>query len=109
MPAASREELDRARTYIGSVRWQNAKTYEAFAPHEYTVRKWNPDLDDEFVNFVELIRSAGYKEKWKKRWWTYLDVVGHRYWTMGAPIEITIIINRETQEQAKLWAENNST
>ena len=92
---------NRARQYIKTVRWQNAKTYEKTAPHEYTVRKWRPDLDDEFCWFVEYIRQNGVVETFWKNRYTYLYLDGYRYWTMGAPLAKTIIINRCPAEQPR--------
>ncbi len=92
------EDLDRIRQYIGRVRWQYAKTMPT-CPHEYTVRKWNPDLDADFVFFAEYIRRAGYQARWKRYKHTYLDLDGFKYWTMGAPIDQTIIINREALKE----------
>lgn len=93
--------IERARKYIESVKWQRAKTYDETAPHEYTVRKWNPHLDDEFVWFAMHIREIGIAEKFWKRKYMYLYLDGYRYWTMGAPIGITIIINRSPADQPR--------
>ncbi len=77
------EMINRARTYIKNVRWQNAKTYEKTAPHEYTVRKWRPDLDEEFKWFASFIQEAGVvREFWNCKY-KYLHLDGYRYWTMG--------------------------
>lgn len=85
---------NRARGYIAKVRWQRAKTYDEIAPHEYTVRKWYPDLNDEFNWFVMFIRETGITEKFWKRPYQYLYLDDYRYWTMGAPLGMTILINR---------------
>lgn len=62
-------------------------------PHEYTLRKkWLSD--DEFDYFVAYIRENGYKQKFGKVTYIYLNVDGYCYWSMGAPIEKTILINR---------------
>lgn len=82
------------RKYIASVRRIFAKTYAATAPHEYTLRKEKPELDVDFVSFVKLIRAEGYDAKFWNKTHRYLDVDGHQYWTMGTPIEDTILINR---------------
>lgn len=82
--------MNRARKYIGSVKWQLAKSND----HEYTVRKWNPQLDTEFAWFVIFIRDVGIAEKFAGRKYIYFYLDGKRYWTMGAPLGITIIINR---------------
>lgn len=62
-------------------------------PHEYTLRKhW--DNDDDFAEAVQLIRDYGYVTKFKGRKYTQFNVLGHFYWSMGAPIPETILINR---------------
>ena len=80
--------------FIDSANWVFAKTYAKTAPHEYTVRGNNPDLEDEFVYFVKFIREHGYKEKFWSKIHTYYDVGEYKYWTMGNPIDETTIINR---------------
>ena len=45
MPTDEANNLERARAYIAAVRWQEAKTMREFAPHEYTIRKWNEELE----------------------------------------------------------------
>jgi len=37
---------------------------------------------------------VGYHQKWGKTTYTYLDIDGWQYWTMGAPLDKTILINR---------------
>lgn len=62
-------------------------------PHWYTLRKDWPD-DGEFVRVVEAMRRYGYPEKYGRKTFTRFDVNGFKYWTMGDPIETTILINR---------------
>jgi hypothetical protein len=88
---------NRARKYIESVHWIFAKTMP-HVPHWYTLRKKAPAMEGEFVWFVEAIRRAGYKERWGKYMNTYYDLDGWKYWTMGAPIPSTILINRARLE-----------
>jgi hypothetical protein len=84
---------DFLRAYISKVDWINAKTYKT-APHEYTLRKVKPDLDVDFVRFVELIRSEGYDQEFCGKAYRYLDIDGYQYWIMGSPVGETILINR---------------
>ena len=49
---------------------------------------------DEFVWFVEFIRDYGFKCKFAGKEHTYYELDGYYYWTMGDPIEETIILNR---------------
>jgi len=95
------EHVERARRYIANVRWQRAKTYEEKAPHEYTVRKWAPELDDEFKWFVMFIREFGITEKFWKNKYKYFYLDGFRYWTMGSPLPGTILINRCEADQVR--------
>lgn len=91
--------IDDARAYIAAVRWQFAKTMPQW-PHEYTVRGWSADCDQRFAAFAELIRRDGEVKPWppgaaRPRYHhTYLAIDGWQYWTMGAPIEETTVINR---------------
>jgi hypothetical protein len=50
--------LEDARAYVADVRWQYPKTMAQW-PHEYTVREWRPDREQEFFEFVVLIRRDG--------------------------------------------------
>ena len=79
------------RAFVARAPWRFAKTM-SHIPHEYTVRGQTPD--DEFNEFVLLIRQVGYKRRFGKTTYTYLNIDGRRYWTMGAPLEATTIINR---------------
>jgi hypothetical protein len=85
------EEREDGRAFIASAPWRFAKTMPDI-PHEYTVRGQIPE--DEFNAFVLLIRRSGYKRRFGKTTYTYLNIDGHRYWTMGAPLGATTIINR---------------
>jgi hypothetical protein len=62
-------------------------------PHEYLVRDRVGD-EDLFVQLIEHIRSHGYEGTFYRKPITYYDEDGMTYWTMGAPVEETIIINR---------------
>ena len=65
-----------------------------WAPHEYIVRGKCPLTEEEFVYFVNMQREHGVKEHWGKYFHPYLYIDDYKYWTMGAPIEETIIMNR---------------
>lgn len=91
--------IEDVRTYIAKVRWQVAKTMPQW-PHEYTVREWRPELDEDFSAFVELIRRDGIVKPWPadvavpRYRHTYLELDGWEYWTMGELISDTTVINR---------------
>ncbi|MBN2891887.1 MAG: hypothetical protein JXL97_08475 [Bacteroidales bacterium] len=89
---------DEIKQLIETINWTFAKTYAETWPHEYIVRK---HIDDElFVKFVEHIRNYGYTGWFYQKQITYFDDNGFVYWTMGAPIEETIIINRTQKENS---------
>ena len=63
-------------------------------PHFYTLRR---DWIDNHISFdmaVDLIRTHGRVGRYGGREYTYWDANGFTYWTMGAPIAATILINR---------------
>lgn len=97
MTNSGRNKLDmneKIKKFIGSADWVFAKTYAKTAPHEYAIRKNNPNLEKEFICFVRFIRENGYEEKFWSQTYTYYDIGEHKYWTMGNPIDETTILNR---------------
>lgn len=88
--------LAQAQTFIEQARWRFAWTMR-WHPHEYTVREWHQDAgtEPEFEAMVQRICEHGYEDTFGKRTFTYLEVDGWRYWTMGNPLPETTIINRE--------------
>lgn len=81
-------------------RWIFAKTMPQW-PHEYTLRKEWPSEDVPFEAVVQFIRDYGYRERFKPTGsvFTRLNVNGKKYWTMGAPLPTTILINRADLER----------
>ncbi len=77
---------------LESKNWIFAKTMPQ-SPHWYTLRKeWlNNDLFDAVVTFI---RDHGYQEKYKRTFYTMINFNEYKYWTMGSPINETILINR---------------
>jgi len=84
---------NKLRSMIASCEWTFAKTMP-FAPHEYIVRDKCPLTEEEFVYFVNMQREHGVKERWGNYNFPYLYIDDYKYWTMGAPIEETTVINR---------------
>ena len=84
--------------FVANEKWTFAKTYAETWPHEYIVR----DRVDEnlFVELVNHIRKHGYAGRFYSKPITYFDQDGYTYWTMGAPVEETIIINRTQTENS---------
>lgn len=83
------------RDFVDAETWTYAKTMPKW-PHEYLVRE---RVDEAlFVQLVEHIRAHGYEGSFYRRKITYFDEDGMTYWTMGAPVDETIIINRCRKE-----------
>lgn len=89
--------VDEFRHFIGIRHWRYAKTMPQW-PHEYTVRRYDDPEEDQtlFEEAVAFIRAYGELRKFEPtgKSSVYLDIDGRQYWTMGAPVEETIIINR---------------
>jgi hypothetical protein len=85
------------RRFVDAERWTSAKTMSAW-PHEYLVReRVDAGL---FEQVVKHIRANGYEGHFYSRKITYYEEEGLLYWTMGAPLEETIIINRCRKEDS---------
>ena len=84
---------DELRDLIEQHEWIYAKTMPE-NPHEYTLRQeW---ADDALFDAIVLhIRQHGYTARFHGRRYTQLDVGDYFYWTMDAPVEQTILINRK--------------
>ena len=77
--------------FVAKAPWRFAKTMPD-QPHEYTVRGETPEQDFEW--FVLYIREHGHRANYDDKSYTYLEVDGYKYWTMGAPVAATTIVNR---------------
>ncbi len=98
---------DDVRTFVESTVWKFAKTYAATWPHEYVVRD---RVDDGlFLMLVRHIRSHGYEGRFYRKPITYFDEDGMVYWTMGAPVEETTIVNRCKKEQTYEYRPKHGT
>jgi hypothetical protein len=90
--------IDEARAYIAAVgeqgrrKWQHSRPPQP--PHTYTVRAWRPDLQQDFLAFAQLIQTRGELKTWGGRVNAYLALDGLEYWTMGARVPETTVINR---------------
>ena len=85
-------ELSDIRKFISTSHWTFAISMPK-TPHEYTIREWTSD-DSAFNNFVQHIRTHGVEERFIRQIRPYLYIDGLKYWTMGDPVETTIVINR---------------
>jgi len=85
------------RSFLDREQWSFAKTMPIW-PHEYLVRH---RVDEQlFERTVIHIRSNGYEGRFYARPITYFEEKGLVYWTMGAPVEETVIINRCRKEDS---------
>ena len=87
------KEWEKLREMIVRCTWTFAKTMP-WCPHEYIVRGKCPLTEDEFLYFIEMQRNYGKVERWGKYITPYLYIDSYKYWTMGAPVEETLVMNR---------------
>ena len=91
------DTIDEFRNFIGTRRWRYAQTMPQW-PHEYTVRRFDDPEEHQvlFEEGVAFIRARGELRKFEPtgKSSVYFNVDGRQYWTMGAPVEQTTIINR---------------
>src|SRR6476646_6023827 len=83
------------RSFIASATWVFAKTMPE-SPHWYTLRRTNAAGD--FERAVMDIRRYGYSRRYKGNDYISFDFEGWTYWTMGASVSETILINRAQLE-----------
>jgi hypothetical protein len=67
-------------------------------PHEYTIRNWRPEADDDFLKAASGIREFGYEQNFYESTYVYFDLDALKYWTMGAPLRETVVLNRTSVE-----------
>jgi hypothetical protein len=79
--------------YIKKVRWKEAKSYSGTTPHSYTIKEWDKDPAN-FEQAVLLIRTFGKPENFYRKTYIYFYYGDYKYWTMGSPLDETIVINR---------------
>ncbi len=94
IPEPLPEDLKR---FVNDEQWTFAKTMPTW-PHEYLVRE---RVDEKlFERLVTHIRANGYEGRFYQKKITYFEESGLVYWTMGAPLNETIIINRCRKEDS---------
>lgn len=93
--------------FVTEQKWTFAKTYAPAWPHEYIVRdRVDQDL---FIQLVRHIRTYGYEGNFYSKHITYYDEDGMTCWTMGAPIEETMVVNRCENEQTYGYRRKHGT
>lgn len=105
LEASTRREEDWARRLIATRKWREAMTYRETAPHEYTIREWEKSerANRDFDQFTTFIRRFGYADFFYKTRHLYWVVDEFKYWTMGWPVEETIVINRAPTNAPEPW------
>lgn len=72
-------------------KWATSKEYKSL-PHAYTLSEnWDRKV---FESVVAYIREYGYKKQFFKTYYIYYQIEDFEYWTMGAPMSETILINK---------------
>jgi hypothetical protein len=83
------------RAFVNEQTWTFAKTMPEW-PHEYIVRD---RVDEElFERLVVHIRTHGHDGCFFEKVLIYYEEAGLVYWTMGAPLRETTIVNRCTRD-----------
>jgi hypothetical protein len=94
------------RNFVREAKWTFAKTMPEW-PHEYIVRaRVDQNLFEQLVHHIRAngIEGAFYEDKF-----IYFEADGLLYWTMGAPVDETIIINRCRKESSYECRQINGT
>ena len=79
------------RGFVDREAWTFAKTWPEW-PHEYIVRKRSDETL--FEDLVDYVRAHGRSGRFYERVIVYYEEAGLVYWTMGAPLAETVIVNR---------------
>jgi len=83
---------DLLRAFIGKQDWTFARTMPQW-PHEYIVRDRVTDCAL-FESLIRHIRDHGTPGRFYHRILVYFEDDGLLYWTMGEPIEESVVVNR---------------
>ena len=86
-------DLEHVRNLLLAQQWIFAKTMPDNPHSVHATRCW--EWDEDFAWTVETIRRYGYEEIYEGWPDTVLNVDDMKYWTMGAPVAETILINRK--------------
>jgi hypothetical protein len=80
--------------FVDHAPWQDARSESN--PHQYTLRHRVRD-QREFRRAVLKVREEGFDEFYWGSFYSYFIYKGHKYWTMGAAVEFTVVLNRKLQ------------
>ena len=94
--------MEKVKSFIANNVWTFAKSMPK-TPHEW-VCKDNLNEEDKktFEYVVKFIRENGERYAFFRTSFIYLHLDGYYYWTMGAPIEETTIINRASEKNCRV-------
>ena len=85
-------DLNQLKSFFNQQKWTFAKTYAAFAPHEYILKDKIDGSCEEFAKAVETILTQGMRMFYYKKERKYLFLDGYFYWAMtDNPAEANII------------------
>jgi hypothetical protein len=79
------------QAFVAASSWRFASTMPQ-SPHWYTLR--GEGAASGFDGAVRFIRQHGHEVWFRGRPYICYDLDGWRYWSMGAPVAETILINR---------------
>jgi len=97
---------DLLRNFVRTEKWTYAKTMPEW-PHEYIVRE---SVDERlFERLVRHIRAHGCEGAFYQDKYIYFESDGLLYWTMGALVEETTVINRCRKEDSYECRVENGT
>jgi hypothetical protein len=105
----TREEV---RAFVAKCSWVDTRSGGEL--HQYTFRTGFDEL--EFLRVAEFIRQYGYDGMYHGMLWRYLDLDGLFYFTCGAGLRTTYVLNRKPmteperpwQKNPKVWVENST-
>ncbi len=82
---------DEFAAFVAAAPWRFAKTMPHI-PHEYTLRRQHDPAV--FEAAVRFIREHGHRARWGRHTHLYFNLNGKKYWTLGWPVEQTVVLNR---------------
>ena len=96
----TREEV---RAFVAKCSWVDTRCGGEL--HQYTFRTGFDEL--EFLRVAEFVRQYGYDGMYLGKLWRYLDLDGLFYFTYGAGLRTTTILNRKPMtEPERPWVKN---
>ena len=85
--------LKEAEDWVQQQEWVWAKSYAESYPHFYTTRQLSEN-ENEFEDFIRLIRRKGILKSFWKKQYLYLPIGEYEYWEMGRPIRAVQVLNK---------------